>query len=99
MNKCRVKGVHVKVSKLSGTYEAYILLKVSRDIPTRGVVNEIRRLPHVEEAEILFGDYDAIVKIKAEKVHEIENFVIDKITSIEGVERTMTMLCVDEEII
>ncbi len=84
---------------MTGTYEAYILLKISRDVFARGVVNEIRGLPNVEEAEILFGDYDAIVKIKAEKVHEIENFVIDKIISIDGVLSTSTLICVDEKVL
>jgi DNA-binding Lrp family transcriptional regulator len=79
--------------------EAYILLKISREVYVKGVVNELRNIENVEDAEMLFGDYDAIVKIKGEKIHDIENLVVEKISRINGVSSTMTMICVDEKII
>jgi len=51
----------------------------------------------VEDAQLLFGDYDTIVKLNAPKIHDIENLVIEEIWMIEGVESTITLLCVDEE--
>jgi len=85
--------------KCISVHEAYVLIKVSRDAFVRGVVSELKKLPHVERAEILFGDYDIIVKIKAEKLYDIENLVVDKISSIEGIRETMTMFCVDEKVL
>lgn len=79
--------------------EAFVLLKISREVFTRGVVNEVRGLEGVEEAEMLFGDYDAIAKLEGGKIHEIENLVVDKISRVEGVESTVTLLCVDEKIL
>ncbi len=79
--------------------EAYILLKISREVYVKGVVNELRNIENVEDAEMLFGDYDAIVKVKGEKIHDIENLVVEKISRINGVSSTMTMICVDEKII
>ncbi|MEM1538424.1 MAG: Lrp/AsnC ligand binding domain-containing protein [Candidatus Nezhaarchaeales archaeon] len=80
-------------------YEAYVLLRISREVFARGVVNQLREVPGVEEAELLFGDYDAIIKVKANKIHEIENLVVDKVASIKGIVSTMTMLCVDDKIL
>jgi len=83
--------------------EAYILLKIStqREVYgfSRSVVEKLRSMTGVENAELLFGDYDAIVKFKASKIHDIENLVIEEISMIEGVESTVTLLCVDEGIL
>jgi len=53
----------------------------------------------IEKANLLFGDFDAILKIKMPKIHEIENAVMEEIHMIEGVESTLTLLCVDENLI
>jgi len=83
--------------------EAYILLKISTQREmygfARSVVEKLSAMQGVEKAELLFGDYDAIVKLKATKIHDIENLVIEEISMIEGVESTVTLLCVDEEIL
>ncbi len=78
--------------------EAYVLLKISREVFAIGVVDQLRKILGVEEAEMLFGDY-AILKLKTEKVHEIENLVVNQISRIRGVQSNMTMLCVDDELI
>ena len=83
--------------------EAYILLKISTQREMHGfarsVVEKLRSTRGVESAELLFGDYDAIVKLKAAKIHDIENLVLEEISMTEGVESTVTLLCVDEGIL
>lgn len=79
--------------------EAYVLLKISREVYVRGVVNECRELAEVEEAEILFGEYDALLKVKGDRIHDLENLVVDRISRIPGVEATLTMVCVPEEVL
>jgi len=83
--------------------EAYILLKMSTQGEmygfARSVVERLRAIEGVEDADLLFGDYDAIVKLSAGKIHDIENLVIEKVSSIEGIESTVTLLCVDEGIL
>ena len=63
----------------------------------RSVVEKMVKINGVENAQLLFGDYDAIVKLNAPKIHDIENLVIEEISMIEGVESTITLLCVDEK--
>lgn len=80
-------------------YEAYVLLKISRSMHAGGIVERLRTIPGIEEAELLYGDYDAIIKIKATKLHEVENLIVDRISAIRGVVSSMTLLCVDEKVL
>jgi len=81
--------------------EAYLLVKISKQKEAygsaRSVVEKLMMMKGVENAELLFGDYDAIVKLNAPKTHDIENLVIEEISMVEGIESTNTLLCVDEE--
>jgi DNA-binding Lrp family transcriptional regulator len=83
--------------------EAYVLVEISADLDMYGqgrtVIEKMRKIPGVETAELLFGDYDAIIKLNMPKIHEVENLVIEEISMIEGVRNTITLLCVDEEIL
>ena len=83
--------------------EAYILLRISRQREMygfgRSVVEKLRTIKGVKSADLLFGDYDAIVKVDADRVHNVENLVMEKVSTSEGVESTVTLLCVDETIL
>jgi len=83
--------------------EAFILVKIATQTVesgyNRSVVEKICRMKCVENVQLLFGDYDAIVKLNAPKIHDVENTVIEEISMITGVESTVTLLCVDERIL
>jgi len=83
--------------------EAYILVKISTQQEYHGfnhsVVEKIKSIEGVVNAELLFGDYDAIIKVNVPKIHDCENLVLEEITSIEGIESTATLLCVDEGVL
>lgn len=83
--------------------EAFILVKIATQTVesgyNRSVVEKICRMKCVENAQLLFGDYDAIVKLNAHKIHDIENTVIEEISMIAGVESTVTLLCVNEKVL
>ncbi len=66
---------------------------------SRSVIEKIGKMKGIEKADLLFGDFDAIFKIKMPKIHEIENTVMEEIHMVEGVESTLTLLCVDESVI
>jgi len=81
--------------------EAYILVKISTQSELHGhaqsVTEKLRTIKGVEDAQLLFGDCDVIVKLNVAKIHDVENCVIEGISMTEGVESTITLLCVDEE--
>ena len=85
------------------TLEAYVLVRIATQTDmcgfSRSVIEKIEKMKGVEKANLLFGDFDAILKIKMLKIHDIENTVMEEIHMIEGVESTLTLLCVDEKIL
>ena len=83
--------------------EVYILVKIFTQREVYGyaqsIVEKLMMMKGVENAQLLFGDYDAIVKLNVPKIHNVENLVLEEISMIEGIESTTTLLCVDEVIL
>jgi DNA-binding Lrp family transcriptional regulator len=83
--------------------EAYVLVKIATQSDVCGfsqsVVDKIKKMKGIEKAQLLFGDFDAILKLDMPKIHDIENTVMEDIHMIEGVESTLTLLCVDEGVL
>ena len=85
------------------TLEAYVLVKIATQTDvcgfSRSVIEKIGKMNGIEKVNLLFGDFDAILKIRMPKIHDIENMVMEEIHMVEGVESTLTLLCVDEKVI
>lgn len=83
--------------------EVYILVKIFTQREVYGyaqsIVEKLMMMKGVENAQLLFGDYDAIIKLNVPKIHDVENLVLEEISMIEGIESTTTLLCVDEVIL
>src|SRR4030042_3486896 len=85
--------------KLNLGTAAFILASVSygnksdgTTITQRDVAEEIARLPDVQEVHIITGDWDLLVKVRAESVDAIGKFVVDKLRLIKGLEKTLTCM-------
>jgi DNA-binding Lrp family transcriptional regulator len=85
--------------KLSLGTAAFVLASVSYTARTdgtpvsqRGVAEEIARFPEVQEVHIITGDWDLLVKLRAENVDAIGKFVVDKLRLIKGLEKTLTCM-------
>ena len=61
-------------------------------ISQRQVAEEIARFPEVQEVHIITGDWDLLVKLRAENVDAIGKFVVDKLRRIKGLEKTLTCM-------
>lgn len=84
--------------------EAYVLIKIATQTDvcgfSRSVLEKVNnKLAGIKNADLLFGDFDAILKLNMPKIHDIENAVMEEIQMIEGVESTLTLLCVDEKVL
>ncbi|MDR2700407.1 MAG: Lrp/AsnC family transcriptional regulator [Nitrososphaerota archaeon] len=85
--------------KLNLTTAAFILAAVSygnkadgAPITQREVAEEITRLSEVQEVHIITGDWDLLIKIRAENVNDIGKFVVDKLRRINGLQKTLTCM-------
>jgi len=84
--------------KLNLGTTAFILASVSYSkndepqITQRDVAEEIAQLREVQEVHIITGDWDLLVKLRAENVEAIGKFVVDKLRRIKGLDKTLTCM-------
>ncbi len=89
----------VAAKKLGMGTSAFILASVSyrskvdgAPISQRTVAEEIAKFAEVQEVHIITGDYDLLIKLRAENVDAIGKFVVDKLRLITGLEKTLTCM-------
>ena len=85
--------------KLGAGTAAFILASVSyrakaddSPVSQRAVAEEIAKFPEVQEVHIITGDWDLLIKLRAESVDAIGKFVVDKLRLIRGLEKTLTCM-------
>lgn len=84
--------------KLGFATAAFILASVSYrgkdDVPItqREVAEEIAKFPEVQEVHVITGDWDLLIKVRAENVETVGKFVVDKLRHIRGLEKTLTCM-------
>jgi DNA-binding Lrp family transcriptional regulator len=90
----------LSAEKLNLGTAAFILASVSYSakykdetpVSQRSVAEEIARFPEVQEVHIITGDWDLLVKLRAENVDAVGKFVVDKLRLIKGLEKTLTCM-------
>jgi DNA-binding Lrp family transcriptional regulator len=85
--------------KLNCKTTAFILASVTYGVKNgekpfsqRDRAAEIAKFPEVQEVHIITGDWDLLIKLRAESVDSIGQFVIDKLRFIKGIEKTLTCM-------
>ena len=85
--------------KLGSGTAAFVLVSVSYrvkadDVPIsqRTVAEEIAKFPEVQEVQIITGDWDLLLKLRAESVDAVGKFVVDRLRLIKGLEKTLTCM-------
>jgi len=61
----------------------------------REIAKEASKFAEVQEVHIITGDWDLLIKVKAEDVGAVGRFVIDKLRTIKGIEKTLTCVVFD----
>lgn len=70
---------------------AYILI-TSKSGAEKNVAEALMLQDGIEEADVLYGEYDIIAKVKVEDVSQLSDFIMEKVRSIDGVQRTSTLI-------
>ena len=70
---------------------AYILISL-KDGNEQEVIEEIQESPLVEEAHILFGEWDIIIKLRVQTPEEAGTFVMERVRKINTVRLTSTLI-------
>jgi DNA-binding Lrp family transcriptional regulator len=69
--------------------KAYVLIKLEMGTSDQ-VVQELRQIGELHDANAIAGPYDAIVLVEAPNPTEIATLVISRIQKIKGVQDTLT---------
>ena len=88
--------------KLNFGATAFILASFSyrngeKPLSQRVIAEEIAKFPEVQEVHIISGDWDILIKIKEENVDAVGNFVVDKLRTVKGIEKTLTCMVFDTQ--
>ncbi|MCY0859105.1 MAG: Lrp/AsnC ligand binding domain-containing protein [Sulfolobaceae archaeon] len=76
----------------SNKVKAYILLNVVLG-KENDVINEMKKIPNVTDANVVYGEYDAIIEIEANSLDEL-NKTIAQIRRNNSILRTVTLIVV-----
>lgn len=83
--------------KLNFGTTAFILASFSyrngeTSLSQRVLAEQIAKFPEVQEVHIISGDWDILIKVKEKDVDAIGNFVVDKLRTVKGIEKTLTCM-------
>ena len=73
---------------------AFLLINVDLSSENE-VVGELRKIPNVKEAYLVYGAYDVVIKVEAESMAKLKEIVTSKIRRLENVRSTLTMIVVE----
>jgi DNA-binding Lrp family transcriptional regulator len=71
--------------------EAYIMMNIKSGAEDE-VCDKLTTYKEVEEVAVIYGEYDAIIKVKTEDMKALDGFIIQKLRSIPNIFLTATML-------
>jgi len=77
------------------TILAYVLITVQSG-GEKEVLKRISNLKEIIEANLVVGEYDAVVKVKVGDMSELDTFLTDKLRALPDVFLTTTMIITKE---
>jgi DNA-binding Lrp family transcriptional regulator len=95
-----IKGYRaiLDAKKLDRGTTAFILasfsyrLKGEELLSQREIIKQIARFPEVQEVHIITGDWDILIKVREKDVDAIGDFVVDRLRTVKGIEKTLTCM-------
>lgn len=73
---------------------AFVLLDCAAGT-AQSVCAEVKEVSAVEEAHVIAGDFDVVVELTAEEVHDLLSVVTREIRSLDGVGTTRTYISLE----
>ncbi len=75
---------------------AFIMAKLE-SAKARDVLKGVRELEEVEEAHLIYGAYDLLIKGVFKTPESLSSFVVDTLRKVDGVKDTVTNVCAATE--
>lgn len=61
----------------------------------REVAKEVANFAEVQEVHVISGDWDLLIKVKTTEIDAVGKFVVDKLRTVRGIEKTVTCMVFD----
>ncbi|MGQ9530569.1 MAG: Lrp/AsnC family transcriptional regulator [Candidatus Bathycorpusculaceae bacterium] len=92
----------VDAKKLNFGATAFILASFSyrngeSPLSQRVIAAQIAKFPEVQEVHIISGDWDILIKVKERDIDAVGKFVVDKLRTVKGIEKTLTCMVFDTQ--
>ncbi|MCJ7818142.1 MAG: Lrp/AsnC ligand binding domain-containing protein [Candidatus Thorarchaeota archaeon] len=71
---------------------AFIMAKVE-STKSRSILELIRSLDEVEEAYLIYGAYDLLIKCSFKTPEGLSSFVVNELRKVDGIKDTITNVC------
>ncbi|NHJ13751.1 MAG: Lrp/AsnC family transcriptional regulator [Candidatus Thorarchaeota archaeon] len=71
---------------------AYIMAKIE-SAKAREILDKVRAFDEVEEAHLIYGAYDLLIKGNFKTPEALSEFVVDTLRKVDGVRDTVTNVC------
>jgi DNA-binding Lrp family transcriptional regulator len=89
--------------KLGFTATAFVLATFSyrssagaeATLSQREVAKEVATFPEVQEVHVISSDWDLLIKVKTTDIDAVGRFVVDKLRTVRGIEKTVTCMVFD----
>jgi len=75
--------------------KAYIFI-VADAGAEKEVIGALQSIDEVEEADLVYGEYDVVAKVNIDNVAALSDFILENIRTIQGVRRTSTLIVAHE---
>ncbi|MEM0361347.1 MAG: Lrp/AsnC ligand binding domain-containing protein [Sulfolobales archaeon] len=78
------------VAEGEGAIVAYILVRINLGREYE-LLEQVRRLPGVDEVRIVYGEYDMVVKVRVNALFELDR-IVTQLRKLNGVLTTTTLI-------
>jgi DNA-binding Lrp family transcriptional regulator len=73
---------------------AFVLVNVEIGAESK-IIAELRSVPEIIEAWVVYGVYDIVLKVKADNPETLKEAVSERIRKIDGVRNTLTLIPIE----
>lgn len=93
--------VNIDFEKIGKQLTAYILITVNQSmlgkkISQHNIGKKLKLFEEVESADIVAGGTDMIIKVRAESMPKLNEFITEKLRNVDGIDKTQTLMVLEE---
>jgi Lrp/AsnC family transcriptional regulator for asnA, asnC and gidA len=98
MGVIKSRTLLIDYTKMGYDLTAYIGVYLQKGSAYKKVITKLKQIPEILEAHYTTGNYSIFLKVVCRNTHHLRNVLNDHIQQIEGIERTETILSLEETV-